>query len=100
MFKVNEYFEGKVKSIGFKTAEGPATVGVMAVGEYTFGTSTVEIMQVVSGSLSVLLPGQSTWTFYGPGSTFRVEAKATFKVKAEAETAYLCLYRQAISRTV
>lgn len=30
MFKVNEYFDGTVKSIAFGTAEGPATIGVMA----------------------------------------------------------------------
>ncbi len=29
MLKVNEYFEGKVKSISLTTSEGPATVGVM-----------------------------------------------------------------------
>ena len=28
MFKVNEYFDGTVKSIAFGTAEGPATIGV------------------------------------------------------------------------
>lgn len=39
MFKVNEYFDGNVASIAFATPEGPATVGVMAVGEYEFGTS-------------------------------------------------------------
>ena len=27
MFKVNEYFDGTVKSIAFGTAEGPATIG-------------------------------------------------------------------------
>jgi hypothetical protein len=44
MFKVNKYFDGKVKSLAFQTADGPATIGVMAAGEYEFGTSTVEIM--------------------------------------------------------
>ena len=42
MFKTNEYFNGNVKSIAFITKEGPATIGVMAIGEYEFGTSTVE----------------------------------------------------------
>lgn len=41
LFKVNEYFDGKVASIAFAPAEGPATVGVMAVGEYEFGTSSL-----------------------------------------------------------
>ena len=93
MFKVNEYFDGKVKSIAFKTAQGPATVGVMAIGEYAFGTSTVEIMQIVSGMLLVMLPGEKTWTSYGPGTSFRVEAGVTFKVKTDEESAYLCLYQ-------
>ena len=44
MFKINKYFDGKVKSIAFTTSEGPATIGVMAKGEYDFGTSTKEIM--------------------------------------------------------
>lgn len=93
MFKVNEYFDGKVKSIAFTTAEGPATVGVMAVGEYAFGTSTVEIMRVVSGGLQVMLPGEKAWAVYGPGTSFKVAAGVTFKVKADEETAYLCLYK-------
>ena len=58
MFKVNEYFDGTVKSIAFGTAEGPATIGVMAPGEYEFGTSQREIMHVVSGALTVKLPGR------------------------------------------
>lgn len=40
MFKINEYFDGKVKSIAFETTECPATIGVMAKGEYEFGTSS------------------------------------------------------------
>jgi len=33
MFKVNEYFDGTVKSIAFDMAAGPATIGVMAAGD-------------------------------------------------------------------
>ena len=93
MFKVNEYFEGKVKSLAFKTAEGPATVGVMAPGEYEFGTSTVEIMSVVSGGLTVKLPGSGAWKSFGPGESFTVGADEKFQLKVAADTAYLCLYR-------
>jgi uncharacterized protein YaiE (UPF0345 family) len=41
MFKVNEYFDGTVKSIAFGTAEGPATIGVMAPGEYEIVKNTL-----------------------------------------------------------
>ncbi len=93
MFKTNEYFDGKVKSIAFSTAQGPATVGVMAAGEYEFGTATVELMTVTSGTLTGMLPDSDQWQTYGPNETFRVEAETRFKVKAEEESAYLCLYQ-------
>lgn len=93
MFKVNEYFGGDVASIAFATAEGPATVGVMAVGEFEFGTSQLEIMSVVSGALTVQLPGESAWETYAAGTQFTVPADSRFKVRAEVETAYLCEYR-------
>jgi purine/pyrimidine-nucleoside phosphorylase len=93
MFKVNEYFKGSVKSIGFKTSQCPATVGVIAPGEYEFGTSTVEIMTVITGKLSALLPESKTWVDYGAGKSFTVAANKKFKVKATEDTSYLCLYR-------
>jgi len=92
MFKTNEYFDGKVKSIAFKSVEGPATIGVMAPGEYEFGTSTQETMRVISGSLSIKLPDQNQWTTYSPGQSFVVAANKKFGVKVTQESAYLCLY--------
>ncbi len=93
MFKVNEYFDGKVKSLAFQTAGGPATVGVMAPGEYEFGTSTVEVMRVVSGRLTVKLPGSGDWKDYGEGDVFTVEAGKKFQLRVAADAAYLCLYK-------
>jgi len=93
MLKVNEYFGGSVKSIGFRAADGPATVGVMAPGNYEFGTSTKEIMSVVSGSLTVKLPGSETWKEFEPGDAFVVEKDRKFQLKVAVDSAYLCLYR-------
>lgn len=93
MFKTNEYFDGNVKSIAFSTAEGPATIGVMAAGEYEFGTSTVELMTVTSGVLAVKLPDSDDWADYASGQTFTVQANQTFQVKASGDVSYLCLYR-------
>ncbi len=92
MFKTNEYFEGKVKSIAFQSEKGPATVGVMAEGEYEFGTSTVEYMTVVSGELTVLLPDKTEWKIYKKGETFIVQKDKRFKVKAKPNASYLCVY--------
>jgi uncharacterized protein YaiE (UPF0345 family) len=93
MFTTNEYFDGKVKSIAFETVDGPATVGVMAEGEYEFGTSTKEVMSVTSGQLDVKLPGSEEWLVYQAGDSFVVEKGLSFAVRAIGQTAYLCLYK-------
>lgn len=93
MIQVNEYFGGTVKSLGYETTAGKSTVGVMEAGTYTFGTSQHEIMTVVEGELEALLPGENSWQVFGPGQVFEVPANASFQVKAEAQTSYLCQYR-------
>ncbi len=90
--KVNEYFDGKVKSIGFENCEGRATAGVMAVGDYEFGTSENELMKVVSGELQIQLPGEDSFVSYAAGTEFKVAAGSKFKVKVVQPTAYLCFY--------
>lgn len=92
MLETNEYFDGKVKSIGFKTATLPATVGVMAMGEYEFGTSQKETMTVVSGALTVMLPNTSDWQTFNQGDSFIVDANEKFQLKVDIATAYLCTY--------
>ena len=93
MIKVNEYFNGTVKSLGYATSEGPATVGVMAKGDYEFGTSTQEIMTVITGKLVVKLPGTSEWKEFGAGKTFTVEKDQKFQLKVTEDSSYLCLYK-------
>jgi uncharacterized protein YaiE (UPF0345 family) len=71
MFKVNEYFDGKVKSLAFESPAGPATIGVMAPGEYEFGTSTLDIMQVISGKLKVKLAREKDLEVLRPRQVLR-----------------------------
>lgn len=92
MLKVNEYFDGKVKSIALQTATLPATVGVMEPGEYEFGTSQKEVMTVISGRIDALLPGASEWQSFGEGESFTVAANVKFQVKMAGQTAYFCTY--------
>ncbi len=93
MFKVNEYFEGRVKSIAFETGECPATVGVMAAGEYEFGTSSKEFLTVTSGHIAIMLPGDSEWKNYGPNETMIIDPNIRFKVKVAKDSSYICLYK-------
>jgi purine/pyrimidine-nucleoside phosphorylase len=93
MLKVNEYFDGRAKSIAFQYATLPATVGVISPGEYEFGTSKRETMTVLSGALTVLLPGMEDWMTYGAGEYFEVAAQASFKARTDVDVAYLCTYQ-------
>ena len=92
MFNVNEYFDGKVKSLGFESKKEVVTIGVMATGEYEFGTSTIEYMTVTSGKMTVLF-GEKVWKTFNEYETFIVEKGTKFKVKVNESTSYKCVYK-------
>jgi purine/pyrimidine-nucleoside phosphorylase len=92
VFKVNEYFDGKVKSIAFQGEKLASTVGVMAPGEYEFGTSQKEVMTIVSGALTVKLPGTDEFVTFKSGQSFNVDANQKFQLQVATDTAYLCTY--------
>ncbi len=92
MFKTNEYFDGKVVSIAYQTDTLPATVGVMAPGDYTFNTADKEKMTIVSGSLTIKRIDDSEAITFTAGNSFDVAENSSFEVTVKTETAYLCLY--------
>ena len=93
MISTNEYFEGHVKSLGYTSATGKSTIGVMEAGTYEFGTSTHETMTVIEGEMEVKLPSTSKWATYKAGESYKIEANEKFKVKVTNQTAYLCQYK-------
>jgi purine/pyrimidine-nucleoside phosphorylase len=90
MISVNEYFDGKVKSLTLAANGNKATCGVMNAGEYEFNTGLKEIMTVVAGSMSVKLPDTADWRVFGAGQKFEVAANSKFHLRLEADAAYLC----------
>jgi uncharacterized protein YaiE (UPF0345 family) len=92
MLKHSTYFEGKVQSVGFERNGRRATVGVVDVGEFHFGTDAAERMTVVSGELWARLPGETAFRAFPAGTVFEVPAKSGFDVKAALPAAYLCEY--------
>jgi uncharacterized protein YaiE (UPF0345 family) len=93
MLNVNDYFMGKVKSIEFENGSvGRATIGVMVAGEYNFSTALREEMTVITGAMSVLLPGATEWLKFVAGETFLVPANSEFNVSVPEDTAYFCRY--------
>jgi len=86
----NTYFDGRVQSVGFERNGRRMTVGVVAPGEFHFGTDAPERMTVVSGELHVRPDGAKDWHVYPAGTEFEIAGKGGFDVKAMSPAAYLC----------
>ncbi|MDD2837576.1 MAG: pyrimidine/purine nucleoside phosphorylase [Sulfuricurvum sp.] len=91
--KANVYFDGKVTSRTVHFADGSIkTLGIMAPGEYTFGTGDKEIMEIMSGEMDIQLPASEAWiTIVGPES-FEVPANSSFNLKVKTISDYCCSY--------
>lgn len=91
--KANIYYDGAVTSRAIFLESGEKkTLGIMMPGSYEFGTEKKEIMEIQSGVLKILLPGESEWiTIDGP-YTFEVPANSSFKLEIETVTDYICSY--------
>lgn len=91
--KANIYFDGQVTSRTLKFADGTSkTLGVMLPGAYEFNTSEKELMEILSGELTVLLPGQDAWLPVKGGEAFTVPAQAKFKLQVSVITDYCCSF--------
>jgi hypothetical protein len=91
--KANVYYEGKVTSRTVLFEDGSKkTLGIMMPGEYEFGTADKEIMEVLGGSMDVLLPGSAAWTTFGAGQSYEVPANSKFRLKVREVADYCCSY--------
>jgi len=88
--KHNTYFDGQVQSVGFERNGRRATVGVIAPGEFHFGTEAPERMTVISGELGVRRSAGEPWVAYPAGTAFEIPGKSGFDVRATDPAAYLC----------
>jgi uncharacterized protein YaiE (UPF0345 family) len=89
MLEHNSYFDGKVQSIGFERLGRRMTAGVIAPGEYHFGTKGAERMTVTSGELAVRIAA-GEWRSYPAGTAFEIPGRSGFDVRASEPAAYLC----------
>jgi uncharacterized protein YaiE (UPF0345 family)/ribosomal protein S18 acetylase RimI-like enzyme len=91
--KANIYFDGKVTSRTVLFADGTKkTLGIMMPGDYEFGTADKELMEILGGTLKVLLPGSSDWATFKAGQSFEVRANSRFKLVVDEVTDYCCSY--------
>jgi uncharacterized protein YaiE (UPF0345 family) len=91
--KANVYFDGQVTSRRITFADGSyKTLGIMLPGEYEFGTNQAEVMEIMQGSLKVLLPGAWDWKTVSAGESFEVPSESRFKLVVESLVDYCCSY--------
>lgn len=91
--QANIYFDGQVTSRSIKFEDGTIkTLGIMMPGEYEFGTSEKELMEILNGELEVLLPGNDEWQAIKGGESFEVPANSKFQLKISTVTDYCCSY--------
>ncbi|SHJ44500.1 pyrimidine/purine nucleoside phosphorylase [Propionispora hippei] len=91
--EANIYFDGNVTSRTVLFADGTKkTLGIMLPGEYEFGTAAAEVMEILAGELTVLLPGETEWKQFTANTTFQVPANSSFRLKVTQVTDYCCSY--------
>jgi len=88
----NIYFDGKVTSRTVHFDDGSRkTLGIMQMGDYEFGTSERELMEILSGELEYKLAG-ADWKSVKGGDSFEVPANSKFQLKVKKITDYCCSY--------
>ena len=91
--KANVHVEGQVTSRSVQFADGShKPLGIMLPGDYEFGTAAAEDMEMLAGSMDVLMPGETEWRTFSAGESFHVPANAKFKLKVPVVVDYCCSY--------
>ncbi len=91
MIKVNTYFDGNVKSLGFERETVGYTAGVLMPGTYTFDTQKEEHLTITVGEIEVQ-PPESEWRHLKTGETIIIPANANVNLKVEQPASYICMY--------
>jgi len=91
--EANIYFDGGVTSRTIVFSDGSRkTLGIMLPGEYGFNTGAAELMEILAGELTVLLPGSSEWVAVKGGEAFEVPENSSFQLKVSKVTDYCCSF--------
>jgi len=91
--KANIYFDGRVTSRTIRFTDGTEkTLGFMQPGEYVFDTTDKEIMEILSGDVTVKLDGADGSISYISGDSFEVPANSSFTITAMTMADYCCSF--------
>jgi len=92
MIKVNEYFEGKIKSLGFEYEGISYSTGVFLPGDYSVPTEKEEHVTVTVGAFDMRLPDED-WKTVKAGDTVVIPTNITFDLKTTKPVSYVCILK-------
>lgn len=89
--QANVYFDGKCVSHTVVLADGTKkTVGVILPASLVFNTGAPETMEGVGGAARVRVKGESEWTTYSAGQSFKVPGNSSFEIACDEPYHYVC----------
>jgi len=92
--KANVYFEGRVVSHSLIFPDGSKrTLGLIYPGKFHFGTEKPERMEIVAGTCTVRIDGQTQDESYGEGQSFDVPGSSGFDIEVQSGICeYICSF--------
>ncbi|NOX86494.1 MAG: pyrimidine/purine nucleoside phosphorylase [Chlorobi bacterium] len=91
MYQLRKYHGDRVQSLTYDDGKLAFSIGIIAPGEYEFGSIKKEIFTVTHGEISAWYEG-GAWTIASQGKGFEVPGHKNFKLKVEQVSAYICYY--------
>jgi uncharacterized protein YaiE (UPF0345 family) len=92
MYKLKKYHGDLVQSLEFEIKGKQASIGIVGVGEFDFGTINAETIKVTNGCISVWHEENNRWIEVNANEEFRIPAQANYKLKAKEISTYICFY--------
>ena len=89
---MTEEFKQISTTNGFMKHNGGILFRTISENEYEFKTNSKELMEIISGELSVQLEDETNWNNIKEGMSFNVSKDSSFKVKVLKTTNYSCSY--------
>ncbi len=92
MIKLKKYHGDLVQSLGFEQDRIQASIGVVGIGEFDFGTMHAETIKVTSGEISVWHEKANEWIKLAENQSYKVPAHCNYKLKADKMSSFICFY--------
>jgi len=92
LIKVNEYFDGQLKSLESNRNGEKFSAGIILPGEYEVPTSEEEHLTITHGECKISVNGEEP-KLYKTGEKLVVAAGSKIKFMPDSTVSYTCIYK-------